>query len=81
MVGLGEPVLDAVLAADPVEDVAHPARGRAVAVLGQVGEGHAVVGQHGVDAVGEDLDHLAQGPKHCFGRRRPAAPFALVLAS
>ena len=43
-----------------VEDVAHPARRRPVAVFRQVGEGHAVVGQHGVDPVGEDVDHLAQ---------------------
>ena len=43
-----------------VEDVAHPARRRPVAIPGQVGEGHAVVGQHGVDRVGERLDHLAQ---------------------
>jgi hypothetical protein len=72
MVGLGEPVLDAVLAADAVEDVAHPARRRPVAVCRQVGEGHAVVGQHGVDPVGEDASTTS---------RRKAAPLALVLAS
>jgi hypothetical protein len=32
----------------------------APAVLWQIGEGHAVVGEHGVDLVGEDLDHLAE---------------------
>lgn len=60
MVELGEPVLDAVFAADPVGDVAHPPGCRPVPVLGQVGEGHAVVGQHVVDRVGERLDDRAQ---------------------
>ena len=60
MVRLGEPVLDAVFAADAVEDAAHPLGRGPVAVLRQVGEGHAVVGQHGVDGVGERLDDLAQ---------------------
>jgi hypothetical protein len=32
----------------------------APAVLWQIGEGHAVVSEHGVDLVGEDLDHLAE---------------------
>ncbi len=55
MVGLGQLVLDAVLVADTIEDVgAEIAPGRAVAVLGQIGEGHAVVGQHGMDGVGEN---------------------------
>ncbi len=53
-------MLDAVLAADPVEDVAHSARRCPFAVLLQVGEGHAVVGEHGVDRVGEGLDDLAE---------------------
>jgi hypothetical protein len=56
-------VPDAVLLAHPVEDVAAEDGldlRVAAAVLGQVGEGHPVVGQHGVDPVGEDLDHLAQ---------------------
>ena len=33
---------------------------RAGTVLGQVGEGHAVVSQHGMDLVGKDLDHVAE---------------------
>jgi hypothetical protein len=63
VVGFGEPVLDAVLLADPVEDVAAEEGldlGVAAAVLGQIGKGHAVVREHGVQLVGEDLDHLAQ---------------------
>ena len=40
-----------------------------IAVLGQVGEGHAVVGEHGVDLVGEDLDHVPEegGAFHLAG--------------
>ena len=61
MIGLGEPVLDAVFVTDAVEDV--PAKKLMVGttpVLGQVGEGHAIIGEHDVDLVGEDLDHVAQ---------------------
>jgi hypothetical protein len=63
MVGLGEAVLDPVLVAHPVEDVA--AEGGlelrvTAAVLGQVGEGHAVVGQDRVQPVGEGGHDLAQ---------------------
>jgi hypothetical protein len=63
VVGLGEAVLDAVFVTHPVEDVAAEEGlefGVAAAVLGQVGEGHAVVREHGMDPVGEDLDDLAQ---------------------
>ena len=52
-----------MLVADAVEDVATEDRldlGVAAAVLGQVGKGHAVVGQHGMDPIREDLDDLAQ---------------------
>ena len=56
MVGFGQAVLDAVLVADTVEDVA-----REVPAGGGIGrERDAVVGQHGVDAVREGLDDLAQ---------------------
>jgi hypothetical protein len=63
VIGLGQAVFDAVRVTDPIEDVAtedglHGCV--SAAVLRQVGEGGAVVGQHGVDAVGEDLDDLAQ---------------------
>jgi hypothetical protein len=63
MVGPGKAVPDAVLVADPVEDVA--AKDGldlrvAAAVPGQVGEGHTAVGQHGVQLVGEGGHDLAQ---------------------
>ena len=49
--------------ADAVEDVrAEEAAAGALAILGQIGEGHAVVGEHGVDLVGEDLhDSFEEG--------------------
>ena len=56
VIGLGQPVLDPMLFADAVEDVAAEHRddlGVAATVLWQVGEGHAVVGEHGVDCVGK----------------------------
>ena len=56
VIGLGQPVLDPMLFADAVEDVAAEHRddlGVAAAVLWQVGEGHAVIGEHGVDRVGK----------------------------
>lgn len=60
VIGLGQPVLDVVGDADAVKDMrAEEAAAGAVAVLGQIGEGHAVVGEHGVDLVGEDLDHVS----------------------
>jgi hypothetical protein len=55
VVHLGQPVLDPVLAADPVEDV--PA---VPDVLLARGEPHAVVGEHRVDAVGHRRDQAAQ---------------------
>jgi hypothetical protein len=63
VVRLGELVGDAVLGAHPVEDVAAEDGldlGMTAAVLGQVGEGHPVVGEHGVQPVGEGGHDLAQ---------------------
>jgi hypothetical protein len=61
VIGLGQPVLDAVLHADSIEDVgSQEAAAGAVPVLGQVGKGHAVVGEHGVDLIGEDLHGVAE---------------------
>ena len=61
VIGLGQPVLDAVLHADSVEDVgSQEAAAGAVPVLGQVGKGHAIVGEHGVDLIGEDLHGVAE---------------------
>ena len=55
MVELGEPVLDAVLGADPIEDMVE-----SVFVAGPVGELDAVAGQHRVDGVGNRRDQVPQ---------------------
>jgi len=55
MLNPGEPVLDAVLVADPVEDVVE-----SVFVAGLIGELDAVVGQHRMDGVGSGCDEIAQ---------------------
>ena len=52
MVGFGQAMFDATAKADPVEAMAAPAGGYAVAVLGQVGELNAVAGERGMDAIG-----------------------------
>ncbi len=52
MIRLGEAVLDAMLCTDAIEDVRSEIRpGWASAILGEVGEGHTVIGEHGVDGV------------------------------
>ena len=51
MVGFGEPVLDAMGAAHAIEGMATEPGGRALAVLGKIGELDAVVGEHDVDAI------------------------------
>ena len=54
MIGLGQAVLDVMFGADAVKDVqAEEAAAGSFAVLWQVGEGHAVVGEHRVDFVWE----------------------------
>ena len=63
MVDLGEPVLDAVVVADPIEDVMER-----IFVAGLVGEldapgsgpGQAIVGEYRVDRVGHRRDQIAQ---------------------
>lgn len=55
MLDPGEPVLDAVLVADPIEDVAE-----GIFVTGLIGELDAVVGQHRMDGVGNGCDEIAQ---------------------
>jgi len=52
---LREAVFDPVLATNLVEDVRKGAR-----IQGPVGELNAVVGQHGVDPVGQRLQQVAQ---------------------
>lgn len=58
-------MLDAVLVAEPVEDVVE-----GVFVMRHVGELDAIVGQHGVDGLRHGSDHIAQelGGEHpaCF---------------
>lgn len=61
VVRLGRPVLDAVFLADTVEDMRseiYPCR--SLPVLRQIGESHAIVGEHGVDAIGKSRDDLSQ---------------------
>ncbi len=53
MIDLGGPVLDAVLVADPIEDMVE-------GVSGLVGELDAVVGQHRMDGVGNRCDQVAR---------------------
>jgi hypothetical protein len=48
MIGLGEIMLDAILAADAIEDVSEPFGCGTLPVLGEIGEGHAIVGEHDV---------------------------------
>ena len=55
MVHFGEPVFDAVLVADPVEDVVER-----IFATGVVGELDAVVRQHRVDGAGDRRDQIAQ---------------------
>lgn len=55
MIDFGEPVLDAVLVANPVEDVVER-----IFVTRVIGELDAVVRQHRVDGVGNRCDQIAQ---------------------
>jgi hypothetical protein len=52
---LDEAVFDPVSTANPIEDVREGVR-----VQGAVGEFNAVVGQHGVDPIGQRLQQVAQ---------------------
>jgi hypothetical protein len=56
MVGLGQPMLDPMKEAEPVEGMATEARGWSLPVLRQIGELDAVVGEHGVDAIRDCFD-------------------------
>jgi len=60
VIGLRQLVLDVVLDADAIKEVrAEPGPSGAMTVLRQIGEGHSVVGQDGVDAGGEGGHHVA----------------------
>jgi hypothetical protein len=64
MVGFGEPVLDAVLVADPAEHVSDEVAGPVA-----LDELNAVVGQNGVHLVGNGLyEHLEEGCGRELGR-------------
>ena len=56
VVGPGQPVLDSLKVADSVEGMATEACGWTLAILRQIGELDAVVGEHGVDAVWNGFD-------------------------
>jgi hypothetical protein len=60
MVWLGQAVLDAVALAGSIEGMAAPSCGRSRAVLRQIGELDAVIGENHVDRVGDRLDQLVQ---------------------
>ena len=60
MVWLGEPVLDSVLLAQQVEHVGPPPGRRPRPVFWQVAELNTVVGEQGVDLVGDGLDQSLQ---------------------
>ena len=70
VVGFRESVFDSMNMADAVEGMAAEACGWSLAVLGQVGELDAVVGEHGVDAVrnrfNERFEEGGSGPHICF---------------
>ena len=55
MVGLGEAMMNVMTMADPVEGMSTQPSGWPLAILGQVSELDAVVGEHGVDAIGNGL--------------------------
>ena len=62
MVGFGQPVFDAMQKTDPVKGVSAKARSWPLAVLGQVSELDAVVGEHCVDAVRKGCnEHFEEG--------------------
>ena len=58
VIWLGQTMFDAIFTTDAIEHVDAVLRGRAIAVLGHVAELNAVVGQHGVDFVGNSSDDV-----------------------
>lgn len=55
MLHLGQAMLDAVIVADPIEDVLE-----GISITSSVGELNAIVGQNGVNGVGHCRDQIAQ---------------------
>jgi hypothetical protein len=62
VVGFGKTMLDAALTADTIKHVATKASSRTSAILGQIGEGDAVVGQDCVDLIREGGHYTPQEP-------------------
>ena len=60
MLDFGQPVLDAIFLASHVEHMGHVGRRRAMGVAWREGELDAVVGEHGVDFIGNRLDQARQ---------------------
>ena len=60
MVRFGQPVLDAVLTAEPVEQMHAELRRGSGSITRRVAELDAIVSQHGVDAIRYRLDHGIQ---------------------
>jgi len=60
MLDLCQPVLDAILLAAHVEHVRHISGCWSIGVAGREGELNAVVGEHGVDFVGNGLNQIHQ---------------------
>ena len=56
MIGLGEAVVDAVQKTDPVKRMAAKVGRGSLAILRQIGELDAVVGEHGMDPIGDSCD-------------------------
>jgi hypothetical protein len=65
MIGLGQPVFDAMTLTSSIEWVTAPDGGRPRSVLWEVGELDAVVGQDDVDLVGNGLDQFVE--ERCRG--------------
>ena len=61
VIGFCQPVLDAILGADAIEDMGAKISSRgSVPVLRQIGEGHAIIGEYRMDFVGEGFDDVPQ---------------------
>jgi len=60
MVGLGQPVFDVGEKATPVKGMSSESSGWTLAILGKVGELDSVIGEHGMDAIGDGRDQRLQ---------------------
>jgi hypothetical protein len=60
MVGLGQAMFNGGKKANPVEGMSPPASRRPLTILGKVGELDSVIGEHGVDAIGDRCDQRSK---------------------